>query len=47
MVNLSLKEFDIKAKKRKIKGYKSLSIDKLLSILDASEPTKKLNLSEI
>ena len=41
MLNLSLKEFELKAKNRGIKGNKSISIDKLLSILDASEPVKK------
>ena len=29
-----------KGKNRGIKGYKSMSIDKLLSILDASQPIK-------
>ena len=33
-------------KQRGIKGYKSIPIDKLLSILDASEAIKRLKLSE-
>ena len=37
MVNLSLKELELKVKNRGIKGYKSMSIDKLLSIPDKSE----------
>ena len=41
MLNLSLKELDVKAEIRDIKDYKSISIDKLLSILDASEPIKQ------
>ena len=41
MLNLSLKELELKAKNRGIKGYKSMSIDKLLSILDKSEQAKK------
>ena len=41
MLNLSLKELELKAKNRGIKDYKSLSIDKLLSILDKSEQVKK------
>ena len=43
---LSLKELELNAKNRGIKGYKSMSIDKLLIILDASEPIKILKLSE-
>ena len=46
MLNLSLKESELKAKNRGIKGYKSMSIDKLLSILDKSKKTRKLKLSE-
>ena len=41
MPNLSLKELGIKVKIRGIKDYKSLSIDKILSILDKSEQVKK------
>ena len=41
MPNLSLKELGIKVKTRGIKDYKSLSIDKILSILDKSEQVKK------
>ena len=40
MLNLSLKELELEAKNRGIKGYKSMSIDKLLSILHVSEPIK-------
>ena len=40
MLNLSLKELELKAKNSNIKGNKSISIDKLLSLLDASEPIK-------
>ena len=49
MLNLSLKEFEkkVKAKNRGIKNYKSLCIDKLLSIFDKLEQVKKLKLSEI
>ena len=38
---------NIKAKNRGTKGYKSMSIDKLLSMLDKSEPVKKLKLCKI
>ena len=41
MPNLSLKELEIRIKIRGIKDYKSLSIDKILSILDKSEQVKK------
>ena len=41
MLNLSLKELELKAKVRGIKGYKTMSVDKLLSILDKSEQAKK------
>ena len=41
MLNMSLKELELNAKNRGIKGYKSVSIDKLLSILDKSEQVKK------
>ena len=40
MLNLSLKELELETKNRGIKGYKSMSIDKLLSILHVSEPIK-------
>ena len=46
VLKLSLKELELNAKNRGIKGYKSMSIDKLLIILDASEPIKILKLSE-
>ena len=35
MLNLSLKELDLQAKTRAIKGYKSMPIDKLLIIFNA------------
>ena len=42
------KRIKTKRKNRGIKNYKSIPIDKLLSILDASEPMeKKLKLPEI
>ena len=41
MVNLSLKELELIAKNRDIKEYKSLSIDKSLSILDKPAKAKK------
>ena len=42
MFNLSRKELELKAKDRGIEGYKSMSIDKLLSIFDKSELVKKI-----
>ena len=42
MLNLSLKEVELKAKNRGIKD-----LDKLLSILDKPKRQKKLKLSEI
>ena len=47
ILNLPLKELKLKAKNIGIKDYKSMSVDKLLRILDALEPMKKLKLSEI
>ena len=41
MLNLSLKELDLQAKTRAIKGYKSMPIDKLLIIFNASKLIKK------
>ena len=41
MLTLSLKELELKAKNRGIKDYKSVSIDKLLSMLDKSEQVKE------
>ena len=41
MLNLSIRELELNAKNRGIKNYKSLRIDKLLSIFDKSEPIKK------
>ena len=37
-----LEELDLKAKNRGIKGYESMPINELLSILDASKPIKNL-----
>ena len=34
MLNMSLKELELKSKNKGIKDYKDLSINKLLSILD-------------
>ena len=47
MLNLSLKELELKAKNKVIKGDKDMFIDKLLSIINKSAQVKKLNLSEI
>ena len=41
VLNLSLKELELNVKNRGIKDYIRMSIDKLLSILDATEPIKK------
>ena len=41
MLDLSLEELELKAKIRIIKGYKSMSIDKSLSIRDKSEQVKE------
>ena len=38
MLNLSLKELRLIAKNRDIKGYKGMSEDKLLSMLQESKP---------
>ena len=46
MLDLSLKEFKAIAKIRGIKGYRSMSKDKLLSMLEESEQVKKLRLLE-
>ena len=40
MLNLPLKELEVKAKNKGVKDYKTMSIDKLLSVLDASEKIK-------
>ena len=45
-LNLSLKEFKVVAKERDIKGYESLSEDKLLSALKVSELLKEKKRSE-
>ena len=41
MSSQSLEELELKAKSSGIKGYKSMPINKLLSILDASKPIKE------
>ena len=41
MSNQQLEELELKAKNKGIKGYKNMPINKLLSILDASEPIKE------
>ena len=41
MLNLSLKELELKAKNRGFEGYKTMSIDKLFRIFDAPEPIKE------
>ena len=39
--NLSLEDLELQVKSRGIKGYKSMSIDKLFSILDAPQRIKE------
>ena len=46
MLNFTLKELELKAKNRGIKGYKSVATEKLLRIFDKSKQLKK-KLSEI
>ena len=46
MLNLSLKELKLIAKNKGIKGYKRMSDNRLLSILNVPEAIKKINLSE-
>ena len=41
MLSLSLKELRLIAKNRDIKGYKSMSKNKLLSIINTPEPRKE------
>ena len=41
MLNLSVNEWKQIAKSRGIKDYKSMSEDRLLSAIDASEPIRK------
>ena len=41
MLHLSLNELELKTKNRGIKKHKSMSIDKLLSIADVSEPIEE------
>ena len=41
MFSQSLEVLELRAKNRGIKGYKSMPMNKLLSILDGSEPIKK------
>ena len=40
MLNLSLKELKLVAKNRGIKGYKSMSKNKLIRMLNRTEPIK-------
>ena len=40
MSSQSLEELELKTKNRDIKSYKSMPMNKLLSILDGSEPIK-------
>ena len=40
MLNLSLKELKLIAKNRRINGHKSVSKDKLLSMINTSKPIK-------
>ena len=42
MLNLSLNELKLIVKSRGIKGYKSMSEDRLLSALNAAESAKKV-----
>ena len=41
MSSQSLEELELKAKNRVFKGYRSIPINKLLAILDASKPIKE------
>ena len=41
MSSQSLEELELKTKNRDIKSYKSMPMNKLLSILDGSEPIKE------
>ena len=41
MLSQLLEGLELRAKNRGIKGYKGMLINKLLSILDASEPIKE------
>ena len=41
MLNLSLKKLRLVAKNRGIKGHKSMSKDRLLSMLNTPEPVKQ------
>ena len=41
MLNLSLKKLRLVAKNRGIKGHKSMSKDRLLSMLNTPEPIKQ------
>ena len=47
MLNLSLKELELKAKNRGIKDYKSMSIGKLLRILNTPKPIRKNKAKQI
>ena len=41
MLNLSLKESELRAKNRGIKDHKNMAIDKLLNIVNESEQLEK------
>ena len=43
MINLSLNELKVIATSRRIKGYQSMSKDKLLSVINESESAKSEN----
>ena len=47
MLNLSLNELKLVAKKRGIKGYKSMSKERLLSALSESESVESKRLKKI
>ena len=47
MLNLSLNELKLVAKKRGIKGYKSISKERLLSALSESESVESKRLKKI
>ena len=47
MLNLSLKELELKAKNRGIKDYKNMSIGKLLRILHTPKPIRKNKAKQI
>ena len=47
MLNLLLKELKLIAKNRRINGYKIMSKDKLLSMINTSKPTKNNRKADI